>query len=116
MIQDAMKEWSKKLSLKNCKNIHSSKKQENNDNLTRPFNNQIMYLAILMFGGKLCYFLERFKSDRSYDKLVIFKVNKFESCYQQSQSEKFILQYQFHSASNGAWFKIVELSVLTHHI
>ena len=49
---------------------HTRKKQENKDNLVGPFDNQIMYLAILIFGGKLL--LECFKKKYFLSKLEIW--------------------------------------------
>ena len=50
---------------KNC----GRKKQGNKDSLAEPFHNQIMNLAILIFGGSSCYFVECFEKNYFWRKL-----------------------------------------------
>ena len=64
-------QWYKSCHQKTTKN-HTTKKQENKDNLVGPFDNQIMYLAILIFGSKLL--LECFKKKHFPSKLEIWYI------------------------------------------
>ena len=51
--------WDNDLKSYHTKN-HCRKKQENKDDLAVSFNNQIMYLSILIFGSKLMLLFRKF--------------------------------------------------------